>query len=483
MTDRSILLIVSDRDFVWRDYDAPNRKVLRWIGERAADDQNSDEDVFTGDPTDSETYRAVSDDHKLCAVFDIRDPVRAHGAIEALRKIRPEAAVLVITANGDVQAPDIALSRRLEWTDALRVDLESELTQLELQRCVHNLRQFAADAAYLPIIVHPDPDPDALASALAMRALLRRDPDTTPIVTLGEMTRPENRRMAELLGMRVTVVTEAELKKLTCLIAVDHQPSTFADVATECLAVIDHHPVEKFIQYRFDDVRPRYGATATIMTEYIRADDEKRMDEPLATALLYGIKTDTDSLTRGVSPPDVHAYAYLLARADIALLRKLERPSYKAETARAYGEALAHLSVDGDVAVAFLGRLPDDDTHILVEVADFCMALEEITWSVAAGIVGEQIVLTVRNLGGGDVGAGDLARELAGKEGSGGGHATMARARVPLTGEWKQLANAGIKAGTGELLERVAAALQPLRANPRSSRPTRQARDRQVASR
>ncbi|HEY0305205.1 MAG TPA: DHH family phosphoesterase [Longimicrobiales bacterium] len=484
MTDeKRALLIVSDRSHVWQDYDAPNRKVRRWIGERAADEPEPDQGSFTGDPTEPTTYRSAMEDNNLCAVFDIRDPERARASIAALRTIRPEAAVIVITAHGEVQAPQIPLSRHLEWTDALRVDLELELIQLEVQRCVHSLREFAGDTAYLPILVHPDPDPDALASALAVRALLRREPDTTPIVTLGEMTRPENRRMAELLGMRVTVVTEAELKKLPCLIAVDHQPTTFADIATECIAVIDHHPIEQHVRYKFGDLRPTYGATATIMTEYLRVDDERRIDEPLATALLYGIKTDTDSLARGINPADVHAYAYLLAHADMPLLRKLERPSYKPESARAYGEALANLAIDGDLAVAFLGALPEDDTHILVEVADFCMALEEITWSVAAGRIGDQIVFTVRNLGGSEVVAGDLARELAGSEGSGGGHATMARARATLHGECKQLANAGIEDGTRELMKHVSAALQSLRANPQSSRPTRQARDRQVANR
>jgi nanoRNase/pAp phosphatase (c-di-AMP/oligoRNAs hydrolase) len=481
--NKPALLIISDRSYVWHDYDAPNRKVRRWLGERAADQPEPEEGNFTGDPTEPGTYRVASNDSRLCAVFDIRDPQRARAAIEALRKIRPEAAVIVITANGEVKPPHIPLARRLEWTDALRVDLETELDLLEVQRCVYSLRQFAREAEYLPILVHPDPDPDALATALAVRALLRREPDNTPIVTLGEMTRPENRRMAELLGMRVTVVTEAELKNLQSLIAVDHQPKTFADIATERVAVIDHHPIEEKLHYKFSDLRPDYGATSTIVTEYIRVDDERRMDEPLATALLYGIKTDTDSLLRGINPADVHAYAYLLAHADLPLLRRLERPSYKPDSARAYGEALASLAVDGDLAVAFLGTLPDEDTHILVEIADFCMALEEITWSVAAGRVGDQILFTVRNLGGLAAGAGDVARQLAGKDGSGGGHDTMARARVPLTGEWKQLACADIKTGTRELMKHVSRALESARANPRSSHPARQATDRQVANR
>lgn len=463
-----ILLIVSDRPFVWRGYRASSRVVRRWVGEREGDESRPEAGSFAGDPTAAGTYQWAVEDKNICAVIDIQDPVRARGAIDALRQIRPEAGVLVITANGDVKAPDIAVSRRLEWTDALRVDLEDELAQLECQRRVHELREFVGDAACLPVLVHPDPDPDAIASALAVRALLRRDPDATPIVTLGDMTRPENRRMAELLGMRVTVVTLAELTKFDRLVAVDHQPVMLASISADCVAVIDHHPVEKQISYKFSDVRPQVGATATMLTEYIIADDQRRMDDPLATALLYGVKTDTDSLTRGCSPADVRAYAYLLSRADLPLLRKLERPSYKPESARAYGEALAKLGVDADLAVAFLGILDEDDTHLLVDVADFCMALEEITWSAAAAVIGEQMVFTLRHLGG--IGsAGDLAKKIAGDQGSGGGHATMARARVPLAGDWKEYVGLDIATGTAKLLKTISPFVEEMRTNRRSS--------------
>jgi nanoRNase/pAp phosphatase (c-di-AMP/oligoRNAs hydrolase) len=477
----NVLLIVSDRDFVWQGYRAPNRVVKRWIGERKADESHEEAEAFTGDPTLPGTYAPMVGDANLCAVVDLRDAERARGAIGALRAVRPEAAVLVITASGEVQAPNVAVSRRLEWTDALRGDLDAELVQLEAQRHVHELRSFAEGCAYLPIVVHPDPDPDALATALAVRALLRREPDRTPIVTLGDMTRPENRRMAELVNMRVTVVTEAELKKLERMIAVDHQPLYLSDVA-ENVAVIDHHPTDQRVSWKTCDLRAKYGAASTIVTEYICADDERRIDETLATALLYGIKTDTDSLSRGVSPADVKAYAYLTARADLPLLRKLERPSYQVDSARAYGEALSKMGIDGDIAVAYLGHIAEEDTHILVDVADFCLALEEITWSVAAAVVNDQMTFTLRHLGG-TASAGDLAKKLIAGQGNGGGHATMARARVPLVDEWKKLADSNIENGTSELLTRVSNAVEELRVSRLSSHQARPVTARRAATR
>ena len=359
--------------------------------------------------------------------------------------------------------------------------IDAEAQGADTRRRVRELREFVGDAGNLPILVHPDPDPDALASALAVRALLRRGPDDTPIVTLDDMTRPENRRMVELLGMRVTVVTQDELRKFDRVIAVDHQPLWLAERCPDCVGVIDHHPIEQEVAYRWSDLRPDYGATATLLTEYSYADDPRRIDDKLASALLYGIKTDTDSLTRGGNGADVKAYAYLMAIADGQLLRKLERASYKTESARAYGEALARLGISNDVAVAFLGRLDEGDTHILVDIADFCMSLEEITWAVAAAVIDGQVLFTLRNLGT-SAGAGDLAKLIAGDEGSGGGHTTMARARLPVAGEWSELVDAGVEEGTELLLKRVTAAIERLRANPQSFPPVRPVTNHPAAS-
>ena len=121
------------------------------------------------------------------------------------------------------------------------------------------LREFAEGEGTVAILVHPEPDPDALASALAMRALLRRSPDSSPIITLGGMTRPENRRMAELLNMRVTEVTTDELVNLERVVAVDFQPNFRDPKTAPRLAIVDHHPNED-ASAEFSDIREDYGS-------------------------------------------------------------------------------------------------------------------------------------------------------------------------------------------------------------------------------
>ena len=477
-----LLLIISDRPQVWDGFRSPVREVRRWVGERDSDQpQARSPHNFSGDPSHPDTYRWALKSPELSAVIDLQDESRAKGAIDALRVTAPRAAVLVITAKDDISAEQIEISRRLQWRDALRGDLEVELKRLEAMRRLTELRHFAAGDGDVPILVHPEPDPDAIASALAMRALLQRSPDRSPIITLGGMTRAENRRMAELLHMRVTEVTPEELIKLERVIAVDFQPRFHDPEHAPRLAVVDHHPLEG-ITAEFCDIRTDYGAVSTMMTEYLRLEDERRIDQPLATALLYGIKTDTDTLARECIAADVEAYAFLQQAADLVLLRVMARPSYSPETAQRYGEALANLMAKDDVALVFLGRIDESEAHVLAEIADFCLGLAEITWAVAAAVVDDKLVLTVRNLGGGEAGAGDLAKDLTQHGGNGGGHDTMARATLPIEQTWRKLIGLPIRDAAEILMREIGGTIETLRVSRRSSHPARPAKVRSKAT-
>jgi nanoRNase/pAp phosphatase (c-di-AMP/oligoRNAs hydrolase) len=287
------------------------------------------------------------------------------------------------------------------------------------------LQAFAEGVPVLPILVQRDPDPDGMAGAMGLRRLLHREEEASPIISLGEVTRPENRRMAEMLGLQVVRVGPAELNGLKKVIAVDTQPAPEAGART-LYAVIDHHPVREGYEAEIADIRPLLGAASTIVTQYLRATGEGLITPRLATALLYGIRTDTDVLRRGATPEDVEAYAFLQGVADQELLRKIGRPAFSERGIRAVGRALAGLAVDGHVAVAYAGRLDDPSSHVLPTLADFCLMIQGVGWSAAAGLVEDRLAINIRRVGGAR-GAGALARELAEEEGAGGGHHSMAR--------------------------------------------------------
>lgn len=421
---RPLLVIISE-SVVPAELRSRTRDVRRWNG--------AGEDSFSGDPTDPHTYEWMRDAAAATAVIDIEPADRGRAVLKALRSVRPDAAVLMLSsAAADVDGPgDGTLARGGQLRDVLRVDVEEELERLEAERRAYCLRQFAAGAEVVPILMHNDPDPDAVSSALAVCVLLGDDAQRTPIVTLDEMTRPENRRMAELLKIRVTKITREELLQFGRVITVDTQPRGLQVEGRPSFAVIDHHPVEHDYIAEFSDIRPEYGATATIITEYLRASGGGRIQRGLATALLFGIRTDTDSLMRGVTPADVAAYAFLQSCADVQLVRRFEKPSYRRETAIAFGHALNNAAYDGELMVVHLGELVEQETHVLADLADFCLTVENITWVVAAAELDGELVLTIRHTGTG-AGAGSLAEAISELGGSGGGHATMARVTLPL---------------------------------------------------
>jgi nanoRNase/pAp phosphatase (c-di-AMP/oligoRNAs hydrolase) len=454
---QSTLIIVTDDPQFVEPALAPGDRIRRWSAQHI---HGADE--FAGDPTLTDTFAWAQTLTDVSVIIALQDPERAAAVTAAIQEANPLAAAVVV-GDGEAPAPPGLLASKLDLDGALRRTLQQELSRLETLKRVRALRVFAGEVPVVPILLHHDPDPDALASGLAIRALLQRRPRQTPILTLDEMTRPENRRMSELLDIQVTQVTTAELFGFHRVICADMQPRQLRFPARTHLAIIDHHPHETSYEAEFADIRPNYGATATILTEYLRATDERSIGERLATALLYGIRTDTDNLCRGVSAPDVSAYTFLLERADVPLLRRIERPALSDDAARAFGRAVAGLLLQNGVAVAYVDRIPLEEAHILADIADFCLTIEQATWAAAAALVDGKLVITLRHLGG-VPGAGDVARELCRSAGSGGGHVTMARATVPLTGVWSTVAGTTPDNVGKILLQQLSDALERLQA-------------------
>lgn len=332
-------------------------------------------------------------------------------------------------------------------------------TDENLQRA-RDLQAFAEGVDVMPILVQVDPDPDGMASAMGVRRLLHRTDEESPIISLGEVTRPENRRMAEMLGLQVVRVSTAELNGLKKVIAVDTQPAPEEGSRTR-FAVIDHHPVREGWTGDFVDIRPLMGAAATMVTQYLRAVGEGVITPRLATALLYGIRTDTDVLRRGTTPEDVEAYAFLQGLADQELLRKIGRPAFSELGIRTLGRALAGLAVEAHVAVAYAGRMDDPASHVLPSLADFLLTIKGVAWSAAAGLLEDRLAMNIRRVGG-TVGAGAVARELAEEEGAGGGHHSMARVTIAVE-PGRLTADAGDPEATRWVMERVQTAIEAVR--------------------
>ena len=279
------------------------------------------------------------------------------------------------------------------------------------------------------ILLQHDPDPDAIGSALALRELLGRNRATTPIVTFGEITRPENLAMIRLLDIQIDRITYDDLHKDGARLAlVDVQPPYFDQRWDGSISLSIIIPKRTSFKSRFADLRTAYGATSTIFTEYLRAAGMEP-SQRLATALVYGIKTDTLFLERGSNLADLSAFNFLYPLANKAMITRIERPALPREDLEAMGRALSHLQVDNSVAVIHLGEINRED--VIPQMAEFCLQIEGVDWSVVSGLVHDRVVISVRNVGY-VKSAGEIMKKLYDDIGSAGGHRAMAKAVVPL---------------------------------------------------
>lgn len=278
------------------------------------------------------------------------------------------------------------------------------------------------------VLIVINADPDAIASAMAAKRLLWRRVGGVTIAHVNIINRPDNIAMIRLLGVPLVYIEEIAPAAFNRWVIVDSQPChhhAFAPMAFD--VIIDHHP-ESDAKAPFKDIRPKYGATATILTEYLRAARIKPSAK-LATGLFLAIKTDTRNFERESLIEDVRAFQFLYRHANIHLARKIEQSELRLDFLKYFKHALETMRMRRGRIFVHLGKVVNPDVCVLV--ADFFMRVNPVKWSVISGIHQEKLILILRN-DGLRKNAGRVAKQSFGRFGSAGGHKSMARAEIPL---------------------------------------------------
>jgi len=186
-----------------------------------------------------------------------------------------------------------------------------------------------------------------------------------------------------------------------------------------------------------EDIRPNYGALSSVMTEYLLSAGIK-ISRRLHTALLYGIKTDTNNFDRDTLPEDISAYTYHTKFANMQLIRRIELNQTPGRYLKYFDHAYHHMNNFRGRRVCFLGKVESPD--VCVQVADFYLRLIGIYYVVVGGIVDDRLIIIFRGDGyRQDCGA--LAQRAFGLYGKGGGHRSAARMEIPLSALQQMLNN------------------------------------------
>ncbi len=279
------------------------------------------------------------------------------------------------------------------------------------------------------LLIVVNADPDAMASAMALKRILWRHVFQTTIAHGNAVRRPDNLAMIRLLKLDLVRIHKVDREAFTRFAILDSQPSHHEGFeGFDFDVVIDHHPGDD-TKWPFVDIRPEYGATSTIMTEYLKAAKIKPSAK-LATGLFYGIKTDTDNFERKAIMEDVNAFQFLYRHVNVHMARRIEQAEITRDSLKYYQKAIDEMRVRKHRIHVHLGPVPNPD--ICVSIADFFMKVHDTAWAVVSGICQERMIIVVRN-DGIRKDAGRLLGEAFGHLGPAGGHKAMARAEIPLS--------------------------------------------------
>jgi nanoRNase/pAp phosphatase (c-di-AMP/oligoRNAs hydrolase) len=382
------------------------------------------------DPTDETALAALDPD----LVFVLQDSLQANReAALAVRNALPEAYLLVYAGEDDLSHGASLEGIADRVVDPGRATATRLVDQIgENGRQLKQLWQVLSGIDRLAVVAHDNPDPDAIASGVALGELADAAGCEAAVCYYGNISHQENRAFVNLLGLDLQQLEAGEtLSEFDGIALVDHSRPGVNDQLspdTDVDIVIDHHPPRSPVDARFVDLRSSVGATSTLLVEYLDRFG-LTLGENTATALLFGIHVDTRSFSREVSGADFEAAATLLPSANLDTLERIESPSVSAQTLGTLADAIRHRQVENGVLLSFVGSLSERDA--LAQAADRLLTLEGISTTLVYGVMDRTVYASARSSDP-DLDIGETLREVFDHLGSAGGHADMAGAQFDL---------------------------------------------------
>ena len=285
------------------------------------------------------------------------------------------------------------------------------------------------------IFPHDNPDPDAIASAWGMQFLLKEAFNIKGrIVYGGFIGRAENKAMVNFLKIKLSRLANIKLSKKDKFILIDTQPGVGNNSLPKGVIpsiVIDHHPLKRRQKSILVDVREDVGACSTIVTEYLMKNGVE-VPKNLATALFYGISSETMGLFVETENLDKECYKFLFPRISQFLLSKVQHPQHEREFFFYLKEALENARIYRNVVLVDMGIL--DNADLISEFCSFFLSFNKATWALSFGIVGDRLVFSIRTQNR-RARAGRIAQRIVKGNGKAGGHGMSAGGWVKLEGK------------------------------------------------
>lgn len=296
----------------------------------------------------------------------------------------------------------------------------------ELEHMAQRLASIITESDGLAIITPRNPDPDTLAGAVAIQAIADHLDVESEIRYHGEMGHQENRAFANLLGIELEVFNDLDdvFDEYGTIALLGH----IEDLDEPVDVLFDHETYEDQPEAAFSDIRTNVASISTILTKYVQEFD-MAISESVATALLFGIRSETFDFKRETSPADLTAAAYLYPFADHDVLEQVESPSLSPETFDVLAEAITNREVQGSHLISNAGFI--HTAEALAQAAQQLLNLEGITTAAVFGIDEETIHIEAHSK---DIrmDIGSILEDAVDEVGEVAGHSTKASATIPL---------------------------------------------------
>lgn len=367
--------------------------------------------------------------------------------VSLIPQINPKAYLIV---RGIIKYPELYnglnINRVIYPLESAAKDVVNEIEKSKLRRKLMELREIANNAknsfneyykseepqetnkkAPFLIVMHKNPDPDAMASAMALKTIFEKWGVSSEIAYGGKIGYDENKAMVNLLGIKLNPIDELNVSKYCSIAVVDSSSSKTVplDLDNAKLTIIIDHHNNGDMNAKYMDVNPDIGATATILTKYLM-ELEIIPNRNLSTALYYAITSDTNYFKRKTSKRDFEAASYLQSMMDPKVLEMIEKPDMDTETMEILGKAIMNRKIiKGNIALSYVGMIKNRDA--LPRAAEFLLKMEGISTTFIFGIADNDIHISSRTK---DlrIDVGNIMKAAFG----GGGHQASAAASVEL---------------------------------------------------
>ncbi len=294
------------------------------------------------------------------------------------------------------------------------------------QALLQFLAERKATLSPLLILTHDFPDPDAVASAFALQHLAQSVFGMEVKIAYGGVVgRMENRAMVRTLRIRMHRFHPILLERHANIALVDTQPvfqnNPFPGNRKAAI-VLDQHPSDTPPEAGFAIVDPDCGATCVLVAQALLqtgADIPARV----ATALAYGILTDTLDLYRARRPDVAQTYLKVLQHADMRALARIQNPVRPRKFFSVLGRGIRDAVQYRRLVVTHLGAVDTPDR--VSQVAEFLLTYRRAQWCFATGRFKGRLHASLRTVRQ-DAQAGEVLRDVFDRRNEAGGHGPIA---------------------------------------------------------